>query len=164
MTTLADRAIARPGLVILAVPVLALGAALLAQFGFGLAPCELCLWQRWPYVAALGIGAAALVVPRAALPLVLLAAIAFATTAGIAVFHAGVEEGLWKGLETCSAADTPATLDALRAQVMGAQPARCDQVAFWFLGLSMAGWNAVFGGLSALAMLALAVVLLRRRT
>ncbi|MEC9347296.1 MAG: disulfide bond formation protein B [Pseudomonadota bacterium] len=163
MSALADTARDRPGLAILAPPVLALGAALVAQYVFGLAPCELCIWQRWPYVAAIAIGLLALVFPRFATPLLVLAALAFATTAGIGVFHAGVEEGLWKGLESCSDAGTPDSLEALKAQIMGAQPARCDQVAFWFLGLSMAGWNVVFGGLATLAMLALAVARPRGR-
>lgn len=153
----------RPALAIIAPPTIALGTAMLAQHGFGLAPCELCVWQRWPYVAAAALAVPALLLPRAAVFWLLLAAVALAVSAGFGVFHAGVEQGFWKGLESCSAISTPDSLDALKAQVLGAQPARCDQIPFAFLGLSIAGWNAVFGTLSSLLMLALAANRIRSR-
>lgn len=140
----------------------ALGAAFVAQYGFGLAPCPLCVWQRWPYAAAIAIGIAALAWRRGGGAFAVLAALAFATTAGIAVFHVGVEEGYWRGLESCSAVSTPDSLEALRAEIMGQQPARCDQVAWSFLGLSIAGWNVVYAGLAAILMLTLAIRLSRR--
>ncbi|WP_416900317.1 MAG: disulfide bond formation protein B [Minwuia sp.] len=138
------------------IAVLALGTALVAQYVFGLAPCALCVWQRWPYVAALAVAALAFLLKGHARWWALAAAACFAATAGVGVFHAGVEQGLWQGLETCSGAGTPDSLDSLRAQVLGAQPARCDQIPFEFLGLSIAGWNAVYAGAAALVMLAVA--------
>lgn len=154
---------ARPGLAIILPPAIALGMAMVAQYGFALPPCPLCVWQRWPYVIALAPGVLAVLMPRAGVVLLLLAAAAFATSAGIGVFHAGVEQGLWKGLESCSAISTPDNLADLKAQIMGAQPARCDQIPFAFLGLSIAGWNAVFGTLAALLMLCLATLKNRSR-
>lgn len=154
---------ARPGIAIILPSAIALGMAMVAQHGFALPPCPLCVWQRWPYVIAIAIGVLAILVPRAGTVLLLLAAVAFATSAGVGVFHAGVEQGLWKGLESCSAISTPDSLADLKAQIMGAQPARCDQIPFAFLGLSIAGWNAVFGTLAALLMLYLAALKIRNR-
>jgi len=129
---------------------LALATALVAQYVFGLDPCALCVWQRWPYVAALGIGLLGWVF-RLPVWLVALAGFAaFAATAGVGMFHAGVEQGWWQGLATCAGADTPDTVEALRAQLMGKQPARCDAIPFSFLGLSIAGWNVVYAGGMAL--------------
>ena len=80
-------------------------ALLLGAFAFqfigGLAPCQLCLWQRWPHAAAVLIGAVALAVPGRLLPV--LGAMAALATAGIAAFHTGVERGWWEGLATCTA-------------------------------------------------------------
>lgn len=142
-------------LLVLAIPAIALGTALVSQYGFGLEPCTLCVWQRWPYAGAFAVGLLALIF-RTHWAVPLLAAACFGLSAGFGVFHAGVEQGLWEGLATCSGADTPGSLDALRAQVLGKQPARCDQIPFSFLGLSIAGWNVVYGGLGALLMLAVA--------
>jgi disulfide bond formation protein DsbB len=142
-------------LAILMIPAIALGTALVSQYGFGLEPCALCVWQRWPYAAAFAVALLALVL-RNHWMVPLLAAICFGLSAGFGVFHMGVEEGLWEGLATCSGTDTPNSLEALRAQIEGKQPARCDQVPFSFLGLSIAGWNFVYGTVTALLMLGVA--------
>ncbi|WP_109796419.1 disulfide bond formation protein B [Minwuia thermotolerans] len=162
--SLFDRLDARLGLMIAVLAALPLAAALIAQYVFGLAPCPLCVWQRWPYLAALVLGAAAWALGWRSGWLAAAAALCFAASAGVGVFHAGVEEGLWQGLETCTGAGTPGDLDALRSQVLGTQPARCDQVPFAFLGLSIAGWNVVYGGFAAMLALTLAVRSTGRRS
>jgi Disulfide bond formation protein DsbB. len=87
--------------------------------------------------------------PRWRGPLLVLAALSFATGASIAIFHVGVEEKWWQGLASCGGAPTPKTLEELRAQLMTAPVVRCDEAAFRFLGLSMAGWNVIWAGLLA---------------
>lgn len=142
----------RSGLVVALLSAATLGAAFVAQYGFGLAPCELCLWQRWPYAASIVFGGAALALPRWRAGLLGLAALSFLVGAGIAVFHVGVEEKWWQGLTSCGGGPTPNSIEALRAQLMTAPVVRCDEAAFRFLGLSMAGWNVLWG--AALALLA----------
>jgi disulfide bond formation protein DsbB len=125
--------------------------ALAFQYIGGLWPCPLCLWQRWPHLAAVLIGAAALARPGRALPV--LGALAAVATAGIGGFHAGVELGWWQGLDSCAGAGIgglsgSALLDPT-ANVP--PPVRCDAVAWSFLGLSMAAWNMILSlGLAAL--------------
>jgi disulfide bond formation protein DsbB len=121
-------------------------AALLAgAFAFqhigGLAPCALCLWQRWPHAAALAIGALALATGwRWPLALGALAALA---TAGIGGFHVGVEQGWWEGLQACTAGSIAgiSTADLLDPSADVAAPVRCDEVPWALAGISMAGWN-----------------------
>lgn len=121
-------------------------ALLLAAFAFqhigGMAPCALCLWQRWPHAVAVGLGAIALVFGGRAL--IWLGALATLTTAGIGIYHTGVERAWWEGPSTCSAADIGAlSADELFDQIMTAPLVRCDEVPWELLGLSMASWNAV---------------------
>ncbi len=120
---------------------------LLGAFAFqyvgGLQPCTLCLWQRWPHGAAIIIGVLALFWnPRAVL---WLGALAVLTSAGIAGFHVGVEQGWWQGLATCSAGSIEgiSVEDLLDPNADVAAPVRCDAIAWSMLGISMAGWNAV---------------------
>ncbi len=127
-----------------------LGAAFLAQYGFGLAPCQLCLWQRWPYAAAIFLGLAAWKLERLRPLLLALTALAFFITSGIGGFHFGVEQKWWTGLESCGGGSTATSLEALRAQILAAPIVRCDEAAFSFLGLSMAGWNALWAALLGL--------------
>jgi disulfide bond formation protein DsbB len=122
-------------------------AALLAgAFAFqhigGLAPCAMCLWQRWPHAAAVLIGLLALVMP--ARWLAGLGALAALSSAGIGVFHTGVERGWWEGPSTCTSGSIAGVApEDLLAQIMEAPLVRCDEVAWAMAGLSMASWNAV---------------------
>lgn len=135
---------------LLAAAIFAPGFALVSQFGFGLHPCELCIWQRWPYVPAIGFSLAALLLRgRARAVCLALAALSFAATAAIGVFHVGVEQKWWAGLAACSGGDTPGTVDALRDQLLGKPVVRCDEIAFQVFGISMAGWNAIFATAAA---------------
>lgn len=120
-------------------------AMLLGAWGFqalGYAPCKMCIWQRWPHGAAFLIGLAALIIPLAILPL--LGALAAATTGAIGVYHAGVEQGWFEGPDTCTSnAIDGLSVDQLMDQIMAAPLVRCDDIAWQFLTLSMASWNAI---------------------
>jgi disulfide bond formation protein DsbB len=137
-------------------------ALLLGAFAFqylgGLAPCPLCLWQRWPHAAAIIIAVLALALPGRALPA--LGALAALTSAGIGIYHTGIERGWWQGPDTCTSAPLGEISSGdLLDQIMQAPLIRCDEVAWEMFGLSMASWNA-------LASFALAVIwlsALRRR-
>lgn len=130
----------------------ALLAALFFQYVVGLAPCVLCIWQRWPHAAVLALGAVALALggrkaPRAAL-LALMGAALFAG-AGIAVFHVGVEHGWWAGTSGCGVSATAGSVEELRAQILAAPVVRCDEVAWSLFGISMAGYNALLSAVLA---------------
>jgi len=121
-----------------------LAAALLFQYGFGLPPCELCIWQRWPHLAAAVAGAGLLVLPGALW--VAMGAVGAATSGGIGVYHTGVERGWWEGPATCAAATgdlSSLSAEELLNRIMAAPVTRCEDVAWEMLGLSMASWNAL---------------------
>jgi disulfide bond formation protein DsbB len=133
-------------------------AMLLSAWGFqylgGLAPCAMCLWQRWPHMAAVAIGAAGIGTSAAIVPLA--GALAALTTAGIGLYHTGVERSWWEGPTSC----TSGSVDGLSPgelldQILAAPIVRCDEVPWELFGLSMASWNALVSlGLAALWLLA----------
>ena len=140
----------------LAVPALLLGGAYVAEYGFGLYPCEMCWWQRYPHFAALGLAGLAFVAPPARL-WTGLAALAVLVSAAIGLFHAGVEYGWWQGITSCArivpSAPGASPLDA----IMHTPMISCDDPQWTFLGISLAGYNFIFslaGGLAVLALLA----------
>jgi disulfide bond formation protein DsbB len=131
---------------VLAASAVVLGGALLSQYWGGLAPCEVCLLQRWPWGVAIVIAfIATMVGGRPALPWVaLLLAAVFVVSGGLAFYHVGVEQHWFAGPSACSAAATAAdTVEALKAQILRQQPVRCDDVAWSLWGISLAGWNLV---------------------
>jgi len=130
----------------LLLPVALLGGALGSQYFGGLYPCEMCYWQRWPHAAAILLAAVAFTAApdsSRSRTLTLLAALAIAISGAIGVYHAGVEAKIFEGFTTCTAiASRGSTADLLK-QITHAPLIRCDQVQFRFLGVSMAGWNAI---------------------
>jgi disulfide bond formation protein DsbB len=118
-------------------------AALAFQYLGDLPPCPLCIWQRWPHAVGLVLGLVAVRLPWRGLAV--LGALAALTTAGIGVFHLGVEQGWWEGLTTCAAPSSieGLTPEQLMEQIMAAPVVRCEDVLWSFAGISMAGWNAI---------------------
>ena len=148
-------------LIALLLPAALLGGALWSQYFGGLHPCEMCYWQRWPHGVAIVLAALAFTAPALssrARTLTLLAAIAIAISGAIGVYHAGVEAKIFQGFTQCTATATPgmSTADLLK-QITHAPLIRCDQVQWRFLGVSMAGWNAILslGGAALILLLSL---------
>ena len=113
----------------------------------------MCHWQRWPHEFAIVAALFAFGTRnhRAALVLVVLAALGIATSGGIGVFHAGVEYGWWPGITSCSTTASGTTLEA----IMNAPIIRCDTPQWTLAGISLAGFNAIFSLAGALVIFAL---------
>lgn len=140
-----ERITAHAPALILAAAVAVLGAALAMQYLAGLAPCRLCIAQRWPYAAVIVLAGFALV-PAAPeswrRTAVALGALAFAIGGAIAVYHVGVEQGWVAVPEACSGIATGAgTIEELRRALPEAPVVRCDEVPWTLFGFSMAGYN-----------------------
>jgi len=122
-----------------------LAGALGSQFIGGLAPCPLCITQRWPHVAAVVIAVLGItVLRRFHQPLALAGALAMLAGAGLGLYHTGIERGWWPGPDTCTSGDISAlSTDQLLNQIMAAPLVRCDEVSWDFLGLSLASWNGI---------------------
>jgi disulfide bond formation protein DsbB len=121
-----------------------LGSALLSQYWGGLAPCELCLLQRWPWAAAILVALVALIAGRrAALPwIALVLAVVFALNVAFAFYHVGVERHWFAGPSACTAGGGGAeTLEEMKRQILGTAPVLCDRVQWSLFGVSLAGWN-----------------------
>lgn len=149
-------ALAAARLIALALPAALLAGAYGSQHLGGLAPCEMCYWQRYAHWAGLALAIGALLLAR--LPdrgrsFVWLAALAILVSGGIGVYHAGVEAGIFPGATQCTTLATGASAEDLLKSVMAAPMVRCDEVQFEFLGVSMAGWNAILSIGGALAIL-----------
>ena len=117
--------------------------AFLFEYVGGMAPCSLCIWQRWAHVAVIVASMIGLLMLPSRTALLLPAAAALASF-GIAGYHAGVEWQLWAGPAGCTA-NLNAGLGAadLVDQLLATPVVRCDDVPWSLFGLSMAGWNAL---------------------
>jgi len=121
----------------------------------GLAPCELCIWQRWAYGGVITAALLALLAaraPKAAALLLALGGVAALAGGGIAIFHVGVEQHWWQGLTGCSgsALSGDMTAEEFEAAILAAPAVRCDEIAWSFAGISMAGYNVLYAAALAI--------------
>lgn len=142
----------------LIIPSALLGGALISEYIFGLYPCEMCMWQRWPHLAGIVLALAAIFMRHHKLSkfLILDAALAILISGLIGGFHAGVEYGWWEGLTSC-ATTLPAGGDVLDS-IMNAPLVRCDVAPWSLFGISLAGYNfllSVGGAILILVMMAM---------
>ncbi|HEX3501750.1 MAG TPA: disulfide bond formation protein B [Stellaceae bacterium] len=122
------------------------GGALLSQYVGGLQPCELCLYQRWPYYAVIVATAVALLSggDRAMQAVIVLCALLFAASTALAFYHVGVEQHWFAGPSACTGSITGAnSVEALKALLLARQPVSCDTPSWLLFGVSLAGWNLV---------------------
>ena len=135
-----------------------LGGALLFQYVGGLAPCSLCIWQRWPHLAVIVMAFIGLrgIMPRGMLWLTFIAG---SISVCLGSYHAGIEYGFWAGPAGCTANLVfDGDIKALTQQLLSTPLVRCDEVPWSLFGLSMAGWNTLI----SLDIVAAALIALRR--
>ena len=109
--------------IVLLVPALLLGGAYLSQYGFGLYPCEMCWWQRWPHFASGLIG----------------------------LFHAGVEYHWWQGITGCAAIPSASEGGSALDAIINTPLVRCDEAAWRLFGISLAGYNFLISSAAGIA-------------
>lgn len=118
------------------------------QYIGGMAPCQMCIWQRWPHVIAIALGLIIWFVPSRILAV--LGGITVLIGAGIGVYHAGVEQKWWEGPSSCTG-DGLSLTDNLLDMTAPVHVVMCDVIPWAMFGISMAGWNAIISvGLAAL--------------
>lgn len=115
------------------------------QFVLEIAPCSLCYQQRYPYYAVILItGCSYFSSDKIRWYIFALLAMIFLFSAGLAGYHAGVEWGFWQGPATCSGIQPiPDNVEDLLASLEQPFSPSCSDSSWRFLGLSLAGWNAL---------------------
>lgn len=127
----------------LAGSVASLAGAFFFQHVVAILPCHLCILQRWPHAIMVGLAVLALLWPtRLAIGL---GALVAAVSAGLAVYHSGVERKLWAGPSDCTGGQDLSGLDGtdLLSTDFTVGIVRCDEISFSILGLSFANMNVV---------------------
>jgi disulfide bond formation protein DsbB len=152
--------IALAAVVIAAVGAAAILGAFFFQYQLGLRPCPLCLEQRIAYYVSIPLAIMVLLgVSVGSSRKVLMAALiaiaaAMIWNAGLGAYHSGVEWKWWEGPKDCTGEITSlGSAGGLLKQMQATSLVRCDEAAWRFLGLSLAGYNVLISlGLAAVAL------------
>ena len=136
-------------LIVAVTSALTLAGAWFFELVIKLKPCPMCLEERWPYYIGLPLGlvvahAAWRKAPRAVVIIGLLAIAALmAWNVYMGVFHSGVEWKWWAGPTECSGTPEFGGAGGLLERLKTINITRCDEAAWRFLGISLAGYNAL---------------------
>ena len=144
------RPVASAAAVVAAVGAATILGAWIFQYGLGLKPCPLCLEQRYAYYFAIPLAVLVILGDHfgASRKVLLAALIAIALgmlwNATLGVYHSGIEWKWWPGPQECSGAlDDLGSAGGLLNKLQSISVVRCDEAAWRFLGLSLAGYNAL---------------------
>lgn len=127
------------------------------QYGFGYVPCQMCYWQRHTHKIVLAVAVLWFVLRgfgvKAEAIMKWLVVAALLLSFYYAAWHMGVEYGIFEAPPTCAAGNLGTlaidTNDPLAFLDSTIRPPACSEAVWHFLGLSMAGWNAVISLISA---------------
>jgi len=141
-------------LIFLTSSILALSLAYVTQYIFGLQPCQLCLWQRKPFFVIIFLATILYIakflkkdLKKTASFLAWIMILLFLINAKIGLYHFGVENKWFEGLDSC-AGGIESEIDNLEQLKLSLKKSgyviSCDKAEIKFLGLSMAGWNIFY--------------------
>ena len=136
-------------LVVAVVGALTIAGAWFFELVIKLNPCPMCLEQRWPYYIGVPLAlAVAFAASRKAPPMIVVGGLAVLAAlmlwgAYMGAFHAGVEWKWWPGPQACSGGGSFGGPGGLLDRLKTINITRCDEAAWRFLGISLAGYNAL---------------------
>lgn len=117
-----------------------MAGALGFQYLDHLPPCEMCMWQRWPLIAAIVVGLGGGLMRGKAADLFAILALALVAASGaIGAYQAGIEWHWWAGPSAC----TGARFVVQAGGDLNVPLVRCDVAAWRLFGISLAGYNAL---------------------
>ena len=129
---------------ILAFSVLSLSIAYFIQYVLGHKPCNLCIIERIPYIAAIILISLIFILNRYQKIISSLILIFFIFGAVVSFYHFGIEQGFFSESLVCDLGNSqPLNKEDLLNQLKKREIVSCKDVTFRFLGLSLATINTV---------------------
>jgi len=129
---------------ILAFSILSLLIAYFIQYVLGHKPCNLCIIERIPYIAAIILISLIFILNRYQKIISSLILIFFIFGAVVSFYHFGIEQGFFSESIVCDLGNSqPLNKEELLNQLKKTEIVSCKDVTFRFLGLSLATINTV---------------------
>ena len=129
---------------ILAFSILSLSIAYFIQYVLGHKPCNLCIIERIPYIAAIILISLVFILNKYQKIISSLILIFFIFGAVVSFYHFGIEQGFFSESLVCDLGNSrPLSKEELLNQLKKTEIVSCKDVTFRFLGLSLATINTV---------------------
>ena len=132
-------------IIILIISLTAIVSALIAEYVFNILPCEMCLFQRYPYYFMIAFSIFFLISKKISLKLYYwICTIFFSIGLLFSVWHVGIEQKIFKGLPGCTGKiNISQSLTDLKQQILNQNIASCDEVTWSFMNISAATLNSL---------------------
>ena len=129
---------------ILAFSILSLSIAYFIQYVLGHKPCNLCIIERIPYIAAIILISLIFILNKYQKIISILILIFFIFGAVVSFYHFGIEQGFFSESLVCDLGNSqPLNKEDLLKQLKKTEIVSCKDVTFRFLGLSLATINTI---------------------
>ena len=130
---------------ILAIISLTIISALIIQYWLGHEPCKLCLYERIPYFLSMLLITKIFFIKKYERITLLILFLVFMSSAVLAFYHFGIEQGFFSESLACTSGDLSKTLSKEELlQQLKLNDISCKDVSFRILGLSLAAINTIF--------------------
>ena len=121
--------------------------ALISEYVFGFAPCSLCLIQRYPHILVAVTSVWLIFFRTHIFFLYPVNTLVMALSIILASYHVGVEQSIFQGPQSCSSSNlslvSEKSAESLLKEILNTSVIRCNEVTWFFMGLSMATWNLI---------------------
>ena len=106
-------------------------------------PCKLCIYQRIPYLIIIFVGIVSLIFKKE-LIFLYLSLLTFFINFFISIFHSLVERGFVNYSSSCTSNNNNfEDIESLRRSLENTPIAKCDEIIFSVMGLSLANINLI---------------------
>ena len=121
--------------------------ALISEYVFGFDPCSLCLIQRYPHIFVAITSVWLIFFRTHNVFLYPVNTLVMALSIILASYHVGVEQSIFQGPQSCSSSNlslvSEKSAESLLKEILNTSVIRCNEVTWFFMGLSMATWNLI---------------------
>ena len=132
-------------IIILTIISLTIISTLIIQYWLGHEPCKLCLYERIPYFLSILLIMKIIFIKKYEKITLLILSLVFISSATLAFYHFGIEQGFFSESLVCTTTDLSKTLSKEELlEQLKQNSISCKDVSFRILGLSLAAINTIF--------------------
>ena len=132
-------------IVIFVIISLTITSALIIQYWLGHEPCKLCLYERIPYFLSMLLIIKIIFIKKYEKLTLLILFLVFMSSAALAFYHFGIEQGFFNESLACTTGDLSKILSKEELlEQLKQNSISCKDVSFRILGLSLAAINIIF--------------------
>ena len=132
-------------ILVLIISCFTISIAWIAEYFFDILPCQMCLYQRYPYYFIIVFSIIFLIyrnIPMMFYYLTISLALLFGLF--FAIWHVGIENNIFPGLTGCTnQINNVQSISELKEKILNQNIISCNEITWSFMGFSAATYNSI---------------------